>query len=140
MTNYKLIFDDVILKQLKRAGKNKHIRDILSKILDKLERLGCHTGKLIDNRLSLYEVKLKKPPIRLYYKCNETSKIISVFEYEMKTSQEKQQKTITILKEEFEKMKLELETLRNSELYERLLEFEKNIKEGKIFTRKDLGF
>ena len=49
-------------------------------------------------------------------------------------------KTITILKEEFEKMKLELETLRNSELYERLLEFEKNIKEGKIFTRKDLGF
>ena len=49
-------------------------------------------------------------------------------------------KTITILKEEFEKMKLELETLRNSELYERLLEFEKNIKEGKIFTREDLGF
>ncbi len=98
MTNYKLIFDDVILKQLKRAGKNKHIRDILSKILDKLERLGCHTGKLIDNRLSLYEVKLKKPPIRLYYKCNETSKIISVFEYEMKTSQEKQQKTINKLR------------------------------------------
>jgi len=49
-------------------------------------------------------------------------------------------KTITMLKEEFEKMKLELETLRNSELYERLLEFEKNIKEGKIFTREDLGF
>jgi len=41
MTNYKLIFDDVILKQLKRAGKNKHIRDILSKILDKLENLAA---------------------------------------------------------------------------------------------------
>ena len=49
-------------------------------------------------------------------------------------------KTITISKTEYNQMKKELETLRNSELYERLLEFEKNIKEGKIFTRKDLGF
>jgi len=37
-------------------------------------------------------------------------------------------------------MKIEIELLRNSKLYIRLLEFEKNITEGKKYTRKDLGF
>ena len=48
--------------------------------------------------------------------------------------------TITIPKMEFEQLHKELETLRNSSLYKRLLEFEKNISEGKRFTRADLGF
>ena len=48
--------------------------------------------------------------------------------------------TITIPKIEFKQMQEELETLRKSALYKRLLEFEKNISSGKIFTRKDLGF
>ncbi len=48
--------------------------------------------------------------------------------------------TITIPKMEFEQLHKELETLRNSSLYKRLLEFEKNIVEGKRFTRADLGF
>jgi len=48
--------------------------------------------------------------------------------------------TITIPKVEIEQLQKELETLRNSSLYKRLLEFEKNIAEGKRFTRKDLGF
>ena len=47
---------------------------------------------------------------------------------------------ITIPKMEFEQLHKELETLRNSGLYKRLLEFEKNISEGKKFTRADLGF
>ncbi len=47
--------------------------------------------------------------------------------------------TITIPKEKFERMKMEIEILRNSKLYKRLLEFEKNIQE-KRYTRKDLGF
>ncbi|HLC85933.1 MAG TPA: hypothetical protein VJG30_01445 [Candidatus Nanoarchaeia archaeon] len=46
----------------------------------------------------------------------------------------------TISKAEFEQMKQELKILRNSNIYQRLLEFEQNIKQGKIFTRKDLGF
>jgi len=41
---------------------------------------------------------------------------------------------------EIEQLKKEIETLRNRKLYMRLLEFEKNISEGKVFTRKDLGF
>ena len=48
--------------------------------------------------------------------------------------------TISIPKEEYEQMKIELETLKNTRIYKRLLEFEKNISEGKKFTRKDLGF
>lgn len=48
--------------------------------------------------------------------------------------------TITIAKDEYEGMKHELESLRNTALYKRLLDFEKNIAEGKKFTRKDLGF
>jgi len=47
--------------------------------------------------------------------------------------------TITIPKEKFEEMRMELEVLRNSKLYKRLLEFEQNI-QGKRYTRKDLGF
>ncbi len=35
-------------------------------------------------------------------------------------------------------MKEELEVLRHTSLYKRLLQFEQNIKEGRIFTRKDL--
>lgn len=48
--------------------------------------------------------------------------------------------TITIQKAKFEQMKQELNTLRNSRLYQRLLEFEQNILQGKKYTRKDLGF
>jgi len=48
--------------------------------------------------------------------------------------------TITLPKSEFEQLHREIETLRNSGLYKRLLEFEKNIAEGKRFTRADLGF
>ncbi len=48
--------------------------------------------------------------------------------------------TVTISKEEYEEMKRELETLRDSQLYKRLLEFEKNIADGNKYTRKDLGF
>jgi len=46
--------------------------------------------------------------------------------------------TITLPKSELEQLHRELETLRNSGLYKRLLEFEKNIVEGKRFTRADL--
>ena len=48
--------------------------------------------------------------------------------------------TVTLLKEEFELLQKELEVLRSTSLYKRLLEFEQNISSGKKFTRKDLGF
>ena len=47
--------------------------------------------------------------------------------------------TVTLSKEEFNQMKQELNTLKETEIYKRLLEFEENIKQKK-FSRKDLGF
>ena len=37
MSNYVLIFDEVILNQLKKLEKDKHTKEIVSKILDKIE-------------------------------------------------------------------------------------------------------
>jgi PHD/YefM family antitoxin component YafN of YafNO toxin-antitoxin module len=48
--------------------------------------------------------------------------------------------TVTITREEYEQLKGEVETLRESKLYQRLLEFEQNISKGRKFTRRDLGF
>ena len=48
--------------------------------------------------------------------------------------------TISLPKEEYEYMLREIDTLRDSALYKRLLEFENNIAKGKKYTRKDLGF
>lgn len=48
--------------------------------------------------------------------------------------------TVTVPKDDFEQMKRELQTLRETQLYTRLMEFEKNIVVGKKFFRKDLGF
>ena len=47
---------------------------------------------------------------------------------------------INLPKEKFEQMKQEIVFLRNSIIYKRLLEFERNITKGKEYTRKDLGF
>ena len=47
--------------------------------------------------------------------------------------------TVTVLKQEFEQMKRELAILRDSKIYQRLLQFEKNIAKKK-YTRQDLGF
>ena len=98
MANYTLVFDDVMIKQLKKAAKNQHIKEILTKMLDKLEILGPDAGELLDPQLSFYEVKIKHPPLRLYFKHNKTTNEIYVFEFEMKTSPEKQKATIIKLR------------------------------------------
>ena len=52
--------------------------------------------------------------------------------------------TVTISKEKYEQMQREIKTLRNTDLYKKLLkslaEFKKDAAEGKEYTRKDLGF
>jgi mRNA-degrading endonuclease RelE of RelBE toxin-antitoxin system len=91
---YVLVFDEVMLKQLKQAGTDGTVRIFLSKMLNKLEEMGPLAGKLLDSQLSIYEVKMKRPPIRLYYKYNKATNELYVFEYEMKTSPTKQNQTI----------------------------------------------
>lgn len=48
--------------------------------------------------------------------------------------------TVTISKHEYLQMKQNIKLLRETELYRRLLQFEENVKTGKIYIRKDLGF
>jgi PHD/YefM family antitoxin component YafN of YafNO toxin-antitoxin module len=48
--------------------------------------------------------------------------------------------TITIPRDEYTQMKEEIQQLKNTKIYKRLLEFEKNIAEGRKYTRADLGF
>ena len=47
--------------------------------------------------------------------------------------------TVTVLKEEYFQLVAEVETLRRTDLYKRLLQFTENIQKKK-FTRADLGF
>ena len=102
MIKYKLVFDKVILKQLKNLSKNKDLKEIISKILDKIEEDGPEAGNIIDPKLHIYEVKRKSPPIRLYFKYNLITDEVYIFEYEMKTSPKKQKETILKLKKKSE--------------------------------------
>ena len=97
--NFKLVFDDVIIRQLQKLGEDSSLHAKLGAMLDKMEELGPRAGKLIDSHLFLYEVKSKHPPLRLYYKHVKETDELYVFEYEMKTSEEKQKKTIGKLKQ-----------------------------------------
>ena len=95
---YSLSFDKVILKQLKKAAKNNHIKQILTKMLNSIEEYGPDAGALLDSQLFIYEIKNMHPPIRLYFQHSKELNEIKIFEYEMKTSQEKQQNTIEKIK------------------------------------------
>ena len=63
--SFALVFDEVMLAQLKKLGENKNLRNLLSKMFDKMEAFGPRAGKLIDSHLFLYEIKSKHPPLRL---------------------------------------------------------------------------
>ncbi len=101
---FRAIFDEVMLKQLRKLGEKEEIKRILSRMLDKIEELGPRAGKLIDSRLFIYEVKNKKPAVRLYFKHVRGSYDIYVFEYELKTSEEKQQRTIGKIRDKARKI------------------------------------
>lgn len=95
---FELVFDDVILKQLKQAAKNKHIEAILTTMMDKIEEEGPAAGQLLDSHLFLYEMKSKSPPIRLYFKHKKETNEMYILAYEMKTNEKKQQRIINRLR------------------------------------------
>ena len=94
---YEIKFDDILLDQLKKVDESE--KKILSKMFDKIEEKGPKAGKMIDSKLFIYEMKNKRPPIRLYFKHMKDSKNIWLFEYEMKTSEKKQKRTIGRIKD-----------------------------------------
>lgn len=100
---YKIVLDKVILNQLKKLGTRKDIKNKITFLLDKLECKGERSGTLLDTKLLLYEIKMKRPPLRLYFKKVVSSEELYVFEYEMKTSQTQQNVTIQKLKKKISK-------------------------------------
>lgn len=89
-----MVYDEVMLAQLKKLGEDANLRQVLSDMFDKMEFLGPRAGELVDSHLFIYEMKSKRPPVRLYYKHMKETDELYVFEYEMKTSEKKQEKTI----------------------------------------------
>ena len=95
---FTLVFDEIMLKQLKRAAKNTDIKNAITRMLDKIEENGPRAGKLLDSRLHIYEVKQLKPALRLYYRIMQEKSEAYVFLFEMKTSEKKQNETIDMLR------------------------------------------
>jgi len=98
MDKYSIIFDEVMMKQLKKISSQNQTKIIISKMLNKIELLGPLAGKLVDSRLFIYELKNKHPPIRMYFKHNLQNNEIYVFEFQMKTSQNAQDVLLKNLK------------------------------------------
>ena len=95
---FTLVFDDILKKQLDKSSKDKKIQEILTKMFKKIEFLGPLAGELLDSQEFIYEIKNKHPPIRLYFNQDKETNEIILFEYEMKTSEKKQQNTINKLR------------------------------------------
>lgn len=74
-------------------------------MLNKIEEHGPYCGKLLDSQLFIYEIKNIHPPIRLYFKHNQATDEIYVFEFEMKSSEDKQQRTIEKIKSKAKELK-----------------------------------
>ncbi|MBS3139547.1 hypothetical protein J4479_00945 [Candidatus Woesearchaeota archaeon] len=95
---YPVVFDEVIRIKLQKAIEKSEFKKIIINWLDELECNGPISGKLLDNHLWLYEMKNKHPPLRLYFYHQKSTNKIIIFECEMKTSEQKQQKTINKVK------------------------------------------
>ena len=96
--NFSLSFDKKMVKQLRKAIRNKEVMDILKGLLDDLEEFGLKNAKLLDNTLWLYELKYHRPPIRLYVIPVVGTTEIYVLEFEMKTNEKKQKMTLDRLR------------------------------------------
>ncbi len=90
MSKYELIFGESILKKLKKLEKKSDLKTLVSKMLDKIEEKGPDAGKLLDPVINLYEMKSKKPPLRLYFEVIFEGNKAEIIDFEMKKSKENQ--------------------------------------------------
>lgn len=54
MGKYKLIFGKSILKKLKKIEKREDVKELISKMLNKIEEKGPKAGEILDVRLNLF--------------------------------------------------------------------------------------
>lgn len=93
---YKIEFDKKSLKNIKKLSKVEGIKTLLSKIFDSIEAKGTHTAKCLDSKLNLYEIKRKKPAIRVYFYLRKST--ITIVEAKVKKSLRTQSKLIQRIK------------------------------------------
>ena len=98
MKKYEIIFSDKIFRKLKKYKNKKDIQKILSKMFNKIETKGPSAGKLLDLKLSLYEIKNKKPPLRLYFEVIFKDRKAEIIDFQMKTSKDNQNRFIELIK------------------------------------------
>lgn len=91
---------------MKKTARNNQVKIIFFRMLDSIEEKGPAAGKLLDSQLRIYETKSMHLSIRLYFKHKLQTNEIYVFEYEIKTSNQKQRSTIDRIKEKILKSKL----------------------------------
>lgn len=99
MSMFKLHFTKKATKQLLKLSKNKSVFEILQTAFDSLEEKGADVGKLLDVKTGLFELKRKRPPLRIYYGV-EMSKVI-IIEIEFKKSTRGQNVLISKLMSHF---------------------------------------
>ena len=95
---YKIVIDPLFIKDLSKI-KDKQIHKLIEKIIDKLEKKGLSVGKLLDNKLRLHGIKLKRPPLRIYFVYSTELDSIILYQVHLKRSAKIQRKIIKKLKE-----------------------------------------
>ena len=92
---FTVTFDEHVKETMEKALVKGNAREIIKHWLDRLEEKGPDAGKLLDSHFWIYEMKNKHPPLRLYYHYQHFPEKIIIFELDMKTSEQKQNITIT---------------------------------------------
>lgn len=98
MKKYSIIFGKTVAKKLKKIKSQKDIAKTISKIFDKIEKYGPQKSKLLDSKLNLYEIKNKRPPIRIYFKVLIKENTIEIIDFHNKKSKTQQQYLIEKIK------------------------------------------
>jgi len=99
MNKYKLVFGSIVKKKLEKLKSKKDIKLYLSKIFNKIENLGPNAGKLLDNKLYLYEVKMKNHSLRIFFQIVIENNIAKIIDFEIKKSEKNQNNLIEKIKE-----------------------------------------
>ena|SRR3989344_1274767 len=99
-----MVFDVVVDKKVKKIVekiKDQRFQELFKKCRKRLELLGPRGGQLLNNQYHLFEWKNYHPPLRVYFRIRTENEII-ILSCEYKTSEKKQQETITRLLESFD--------------------------------------
>ena len=97
MKKFELLIDESCKKKIEKI-RYKKIGKIISKWLNEIEVKGEKAGKLLNSKFHLYEKKISKPSLRLYYQIILKKNKAYIINFEIKKSKEKQNKLIEKIK------------------------------------------